>query len=97
MFNLLKKKEKISFENYVVVTSSNSNDFNRILEDKNFLILCFKKLKEKNAKKLTLKNDNVNIEIFPYSSISEELKPKERINFWAIIYKKYKMDKVIFE
>lgn len=97
MFNFFKRKEKIPFENYVVVTSSNSNDFNRILGDKNFLILCFKKLKEKNAKKLTLKNDNINIVIFPYSIISKELKPKERINFWEIVYKKYKIDKVIFE
>lgn len=97
MFNFFKRKEKIPFENYIIVTSNNSNDFNRVLGDKNFLILCFKKLKEENAKKLILKNNNISIEIFPYSNILEILNPKERINFWEIAYKKYKIDKVIFK
>ena len=93
----LLKKNQIPFKNYIVVISKNSNDFNRILQDEKFLILCFKKLKEKNAKKLILRNNNISIEVFPYSNISEKLNPKERINFWTNIYKKYKIDKVIFE
>ena len=91
------KKNKIPFRNYIVVISKNSNDFNRILQDEKFLILCFKKIKEKNAKKLILRNNNISIEFFPYLNISEKLNPKERINFWIDIYKKYKIDKVIFE
>lgn len=91
------KKNQIPFRNYIVVISKNSNDFNRILQDEKFLILCFKKLKEKNAKKLILRNNNISIEVFPYSNISEKLNSKERINFWTNIYKKYKIDKVIFE